>query len=90
MNLVTNLFIRWRGSNIKKAKAIRKADKLHQETGKQYRVFFLGMRYRVLTRDDIQRLKHEKLFARHINSTNIDHLSFYNTGDQPCLSVKKN
>ena len=72
--------MRWHGSNIKKAKAIKKADQLHKETGKQYRVFFLAMRYRVLTRDDIQSYKHDKVFARHINSTNIDHLAFYNTG----------
>lgn len=88
MNLFAQIIVRYFGNNYKKQKAIQKADRLHKETGKQYRVFFLGMRYRVYTRDDIQRLKHEKLFARHINSTNIDHLSFYKTAE-PCLSVKK-
>ena len=88
MNLLSQIIVRYYGNNFKKQKAIRKADQLHKSTGKQYRVFFLGMRYRVLTRDDIQSLKHDRVFARHINSTNIDHLSFYKT-EQTCLSAKK-
>lgn len=66
-----NIGTRYYGSPAKLRKAIRKAKRLAKKSNKRYRVFFVGRRYRVMTRQDIQRQKHFGNWNRHVNSTNM-------------------
>jgi len=85
------LLIRYWGSPTKRTKAIKKATKMHQADALRYRVIFLGMRYRIICRNDIRAYKKNGTFQYHINSTNIDQFKEFDTNDlQPCLSAKKN
>lgn len=70
---------RYQGNTWKLKSACRKARKKHKKTGKHYRVYFLQNRYRVLTRDDLQKAKHQKKFGWHVNSSNMEPLAFYDT-----------
>lgn len=82
---VIALRIRFHGRPAALRRAIRKADKLNKENGKRYRVFFLGMRYRVYDRMTIKDYKKAGIFNRYINSTTIDSQKFYDTNDsEPC------
>lgn len=82
-NTVASLFLGWyiryKGRDAALARATKKAKKLHTKTGKHYRVFFLQNRYQVITRSDIQHRKHAKEWARHVNSTNMQPLCFFDT-----------
>jgi hypothetical protein len=73
------LYIRFKGSEFFLGRAIRKANKLHAQDGKRYRVFFLQNKYQVLSRYDIQFRKHNKKFGWHVNSTNMQPHCFYDT-----------
>lgn len=79
------LYIRFKGRDAAKNKAIEKAKKLHLASSdnlynrKRYRVFFLKNKYQVITRDDIQMRKHAKEYGWHVNSTNMQSLCFYDT-----------
>lgn len=77
------LYIRYKGRPGAFKRAVKRAKKLHARTGRRYRVFFIGNRYQVLTRQDIQQRKHQKLWGWHVNSTNIDNLKFYDTHGLP-------
>lgn len=59
----------------------RKADKLAKQTGKRYRVFWLEGRYQALTRDNLQRAKHEGRYRWEVNSTNMDKYALYDTNN---------
>ena len=83
------LRIRFHGRQGALRRAVRKAKKRHAKTGLRYRVFFLGMRYRVYCRHEIKSYKKEGIFARYINSTTIDSLKYYDTNDLPCSSTSK-
>lgn len=86
---VLKLRIRFHGRPAALRRAIRKANKLNKENGKRYRVFFLGMRYRVYDRLTIKGYKKAGVFNRYINSTTIDQTKFYDTNDfEPCTSQK--
>lgn len=83
---VIALRIKFHGRDSALKRAIKKANKRHLKTGKRYRVFFLGMRYRVYDRGTIKDYKKAGVFNRYINSTTIDHTKFYDTNDfKPCL-----
>lgn len=73
------LYIRFKGRESAKNKAIKKAKDFHAKTGKRYRVFFLKNKYQVITRDDIQMRKHAKEYGWHVNSTNMQPLCFFDT-----------
>jgi hypothetical protein len=73
------LYVRFKGNRFYKASAIRRAKRLHRQTGKRYRVFFLNYNYHVYNRLDIQRAKHEGRWGWHVNSTSMDPLCFFDT-----------
>lgn len=75
------LYIRFKGRESAKNRAIRKAKQLHAKSGKRYRVFFLQNRYEVMTREDIQRKKHAKQWGWHVNSTNMHPHCFFDTAN---------
>jgi hypothetical protein len=83
--LFLKLYVRFKGSPYFRNRAIRKAKKLHLGSGdspknrKRYRVFFLKNRYEVMTREDIQRRKHQKEWGWHVNSTSMDRFCFFDT-----------
>lgn len=61
-------------------KAIRKANKLHLQTGKRYRVFWLGWKYRAWCRDDIKRLQHDGNLKHGVKAgIDFDGVAFYDT-----------
>jgi ribosomal 50S subunit-associated protein YjgA (DUF615 family) len=81
-NLLTwfkSLLIRYHGSPEKLKKAVSKAERLHTENGKRYRVFFLAGRYRAMNRRDVQQRKRDGDWKRHVNMTNMEPLEFYDT-----------
>lgn len=87
-NYLTGLYIRFCGRPAKLKQAIRKADRLHQDTGKRYRVFFFGYRYHVWNREDIKRQKHSKLLRHGLKvGADFDKICFYDTdkNNTPCF-----
>lgn len=61
-------------------KAIKTADELHAATGKRYRVFFFGDRYRVWNRQDIRRRQDVELLRRDKKvGVDFDKICFYDT-----------
>jgi hypothetical protein len=84
------LYIRYKGRDAALRKATKKARKLHRKTGKRYRVFFLANKYQVITRNDIQHRKHAKDWARHVNSTNLQPLCFFDTNSIHSPKTKTN
>ena len=79
--LIYKIQIRWYATPKKLQKAIDRANKLHEKTGKRYRVFFLEMRYRALCREDIKERKQNGFFVYRANSTNLDGYKYYDTID---------
>jgi len=73
------LYVRFKGRDAARNRAIKKALRRHRKTGKRYRVFFIQNRYQVMTRRDIQRKKHSGEWGTHVNSTNIDPMKFFDT-----------
>jgi hypothetical protein len=51
--LPSNLYTRFRGRKAAFRRAVTKAARLHQKTGRRYRVFFIKNRYRVFDHQDI-------------------------------------
>jgi hypothetical protein len=84
------LYLRFKGRKAQLDRAIKKADKLHKDNGKRYRVFFLDGKYRVFQRAEIKENRKAGVFNRYINSTKMDHLKFYDTNDILCTSQQKN
>lgn len=80
------LMLKWRfmGNRFFFALAKKRAVKKHKKTGKHFTVYFLNGRYRVMTRSDMQRKKHDGSFAWHVNATNMKRFSFYSTYTEPC------
>ncbi len=79
VSVFLKLYIRYKGRDAALKRATKKAMKLHRKTGKRYRVFFLANKYQAITRNDIQQHKHAKDWARHVNSTNLQPLCFFDT-----------
>lgn len=77
--LLFGLYIRFKGRDAAKDRAIKKAKKQHAQDGKRYRVFFLKNEYQVFSRQDIQDAKHRKEWGWHVNSTNMQPLCFFDT-----------
>jgi hypothetical protein len=73
------LYIRFKGRDAAKNKAIKKAKALHIKTGKHYRVYFLKNEYQALTRQDLQLRKHTGEFGWQVNSTSMKPFCFYDT-----------
>lgn len=86
MQIITNyfigLYIRFKGRDAAKDRAIRKAKALHTETGKHYRVYFLKNKYQALTRRDLKRRQHTGEFGWHVNSTGMKPLCFFDTNSK--------
>lgn len=82
---IKDRLILYHGRDAALKKAVKKAQKLHANNGKRYRVFFLDGRYRVYDRDEIKNNKKDGTFNKYINSTSIDPIKFFDTNDiQPC------
>ena len=79
LNLFRSLWLRYQGSPDKFQKAVKKAQKLNRLTQKRYRVYFLNGRYQVMTRIQVQHLKHSKAWNRHVNMTNLTPMEYYDT-----------
>jgi hypothetical protein len=73
------LYIRFKGRDAAKNRAIKQAKKLNLKDGKRYRVFFIKNKYQVLSRQDIQNAKHRREWGWHVNSTNMQPLCFFDT-----------
>ncbi|MDR1644213.1 MAG: hypothetical protein LBS05_00085 [Tannerellaceae bacterium] len=79
-NFFTGLYIRFRGRPSRLKRAIRRADRLHRQTGKRYRVFFFGYRFVVWTRQDIKERKRIGLFRSDKKAgADFDTICFYDT-----------
>lgn len=76
------LYIRFCGRPSKLNKAIKKANKLHKETGQRYRVFFFGYEYKVWNRLDIKRQKRIGLLLQDKKvGADFDTICFYDTNN---------
>ncbi len=81
-NFFTKLYIRFCGRDAVLKRAIRKAIKLHNKTGKRYRVFFFGYKYRVWTRQDIKERKNIGLFKSELKAgEDFDTIAFFDTNN---------
>lgn len=79
-NVFTKLYIRFKGNPYFLHKAIKRANKRHQEDGKRYRVFFFGYKYRVWNRQEIREQQRIGLFHHHLKAgEDFDKISFYDT-----------
>lgn len=79
-NIAVKLYIRFKGNLYFLNKAIRKADKLHAENGKRYRVFFFGYEYKVWDRQKIQEQKRIGLLRNGLKvGEDFDKICFYDT-----------
>jgi hypothetical protein len=93
--LFISLYIRFKGRDAAKNRAIKKAKKLHLESGynkydrKHYRVYFLKNKYEVLTRSDLQLKKHSGEFGWQVNSTSMKPFCFYDTATDKVYSRLK-
>lgn len=83
------LYIRFKGRDAAKNRAIKKAKKLHAETGKHYRVYFLKNEYQVLTRQDLKLKQHTGEFGWHTNSSRMHPFCFYDTNFSSPFPVVK-
>lgn len=69
------LRIRWSGNLYNFKRAVRKANKANRRSY----VYFIGGEYRVFTRKDIQRLKNEGVFKRHLNTEKMAKICLYDS-----------
>jgi len=72
-------YIRFKGRPAALERAIRKADRLCKKNRRRYRVYFIGGKYRVLNRTDIQQLKRNRAWSRNVNVTKMRKFEFYDT-----------
>ena len=74
------LIMRFQMNKISLSVAIRKAKKLHEQTGLRYRVFFFGSKYHVWNRRDIRGKQSEGLLKWNKKcGTDFDKICFYDT-----------
>ncbi|MFV0341016.1 MAG: hypothetical protein ACK5MA_10410 [Parachlamydiaceae bacterium] len=79
-NACVKWYIRFKGRPYLLYKAKKKADKLHKQTGKRYRVFFFGYKFYVWTREDIKERKRIGLFRDNLKcGADFDKICFYDT-----------
>ena len=88
--LIMSWYIRFCGRRSRLEKATRQAERMHLKTGKRYRVFFFGYKYRVWTRQDIKDRKNVGLLKRYLKAgEDFDRIAFHDTnkkGAAPCHS----
>lgn len=65
-NLLITLYIRFKGNKYFLKPAVRKAERLHRETGKRYRVFFFGYRYHAWDNTEIRKRMNNGLFKKEL------------------------
>lgn len=83
-NFFMKLYIRFCGRPAAFKRATKRAVKLHHKTGKRYRVFFFGYKYRVWTRSDIKERKNNGLFKRDLKAgVDFDGIAFFDTNHLP-------
>ena len=76
------LYIRFRGRPAALHRAIKRARRLHRNTGRRYRVFFFGYRYRVWTRGNIRANIKSGLFKDGLKAgEDFDKICFFDTND---------
>lgn len=79
-NYFMKWYIRYKGRPYLLDKAIRKANKQYRKTGKRYRVFFFGYKYRVWDRQDIKEQKRIGLLKYDLKvGKDFDGICFYDT-----------
>lgn len=67
--------LRWRGNLYNFKRAVRKADRAK----KRSYVYFIGGKYRIFTRKDIQRLKNKGVLKRGANTHTLSKICLYDT-----------
>ncbi|HMM16302.1 MAG TPA: hypothetical protein PKC47_02060 [Petrimonas sp.] len=75
--LFYTLRLRWRGNLHHFKRAVRKANRAK----KRNYVYFIGGKYRVFTRKDIQRLKMKGVFKHGVNTHTLSKICLYDTLD---------
>ncbi|GHV10289.1 hypothetical protein FACS1894162_3580 [Bacteroidia bacterium] len=86
----TGLYIRFCGRPAQLQKAIRKAKRLNKKTGRRYRVFFFGYKYRVWNRDDIRKQIKSGLFKHELKAgADFDKIAFFDTDSLDSLNPLK-
>lgn len=71
------LRLKWRGNLYNFKRAVRKAQRAEKRTY----VYFIGGRYRVFNRKDIQRLKIKGAFKQGVNTHTLSKICLYDTMD---------
>lgn len=75
-----NEYKRFKGRPSALLRSIENAINLSCQTGKRYKVYFIGNEYVVLNRYDIQtKRRRGKVFLQHINVTKLDCIAFFDT-----------
>ncbi|MDR2764738.1 MAG: hypothetical protein LBB90_06865 [Tannerella sp.] len=84
------LYIRFCGRPGALRRAIRKAKRLHRQTGRRYRVFFFGYRYRIWNRTQIRGRVRAGLFKHNLKAgKDFDAVCFFDTNDiEPQFLIK--
>ncbi|MDR1102952.1 MAG: putative virulence factor [Tannerella sp.] len=78
----TQLYLCFRGRPGALRRAVRRAKRLHRKTGRRYRVFFFGYRYRVWSRVDIRRRIKSGLFKSGLKAgKDFDLICFFDTNE---------
>lgn len=79
-NTCTKWYIRFRMRPYLLYKAKKQADRLHRKTGRRYRVFFFGYKYRVWDRQDIKEQKRIGILKQDRKvGEDFDRICFYDT-----------
>ncbi|MDR1454100.1 MAG: hypothetical protein LBJ01_00455 [Tannerella sp.] len=85
------LYTRFRGRPGALNRAVNRARRLHRKTGRRYRVFFFGYRYRVWNRNDIRGRIKAGLFLSGLKAgKDFDRVCFFDTNDiEPQNSIEE-
>ena len=79
-NILSGWYIRFKGRPYLLDKAIREANRMHKKTGRRYRVFFFGYKYRVWDRRQIKEQKRIGLLKKDRKvGKDFDSICFYDT-----------
>lgn len=73
------LFLRFWGSPLMLRRAQKKADRMSRKQNRRFRVYFIGGRYRVMTRLDVKAKKHAGDWNPNVNVTKLIPMQFYDT-----------
>lgn len=97
MQKLFNQLVKWWREQVKQhhsrpaalRKAIRRADRLCRKNKKRVRVYFIEMRYRCYTRQEVKDNKRSGKFNPFVNVTKMKPLCFYDTLTGPSDFAKQ-